>query len=229
MCDSPYSKLLLVFDAVWGRCNCTSCAILLYEYITTLILALHWSPLVECMERVSCGPWTNSAYVCGHYLLLGVRLTLLEAVIGARCSMVSYVILPHAQFCFVFRIHRNVDNGPCIDLRWLNVWNGCRVGPGWTARTFVTIAAWCAIGLTRSCYWCLMQYWAVCNFTSCAILLCEYIATLTILWRVLLWSSLIECMERVTCWSWMNSLYVYSLVCSWPYLKPSMQYARSRM
>ena len=52
-----------------------------------------------------------------------------------------------------------------IDLRWLNVWNGCRVVPGRTGCTFVAIAA-CAIYLTRSCYWRSMEYEAVCNFTS---------------------------------------------------------------
>ena len=36
-----------------------------FEYTTIiLITALHWSLLVECMKRVSCWPWTNSAYVC---------------------------------------------------------------------------------------------------------------------------------------------------------------------
>ena len=47
---------------------------------------------------------------------------------------------------FAFRIHRinvtHVNDGPCIDLRWLNIWNGYRVGPGLTARTFGAIAAY---------------------------------------------------------------------------------------
>ena len=35
------------------------------------------------------------------YLLpRGVRLNLLEGVIGVRCSMGPYVILPYAPFCF---------------------------------------------------------------------------------------------------------------------------------
>ena len=29
-----------------------------------LIMGLHWSSLVECMERVPCWPWMNSTYVC---------------------------------------------------------------------------------------------------------------------------------------------------------------------
>ena len=65
-----------------------------------------------------------------------------------------------------------------IDRRWLNVWNGCRVGPGRTARTLVAVAVWCASGLTRSCYECSIQYGAVCNFSSCAIWLCECTAML---------------------------------------------------
>ena len=110
---------------------------------------------------------------------------------------------------FAFRMHHHGNNPACIDLRWLNVRNGCRVGTGRTARTFVAIAAWCAIDLTRSCYWCLMQYGSVCNFTSCAILLCEY-ATMT-LKMGLHWSLLVECIKRVP---WMNSTYVFSYLLS---------------
>ena len=32
--------------------------------------------------------------------LRSVRFTLLEAVIGVRCGMEPYAILPHAPFCF---------------------------------------------------------------------------------------------------------------------------------
>ena len=97
------------------------------------------------------------------------------------CSMQYGDICNFTSFMrhFSFRIHRKCNNNvwPCIDVRLLNVWNGCRVGPERTARTFVAIAA-CAIDLTRSCYWCSMQYGMVYNFTSYAILLSEYTATL---------------------------------------------------
>ena len=83
------------------------------------------------------------------------------------------------------------------DLRWLNVWNGCRVGTGRTGRTFVAIAAWCVIDVTRNCYWCAMQCGAVCNLPhSCGTLLSEYTATLIMVLRC---PSLVECMARVPC------------------------------
>ena len=55
-----------------------------------------------------------------------------------------------------------IMHGPCVNLRRLNVWNGCL---GQTVRTFVDIAA-CAIDLTRNWYRCSMQYGTVCAVTS---------------------------------------------------------------
>ena len=96
---------------------------------------------------------------------------------------------------FAFRITATLTTGLVLIFVWSNVWNGCRVGPGRTARKFVAIAMWCAIGFTRGCYWCSMQNGAVYNFTSCTILLSEYAATTWIM--ALHWSSLVECMQRV--------------------------------
>ena len=51
-------ELLLVFDAVGPMSPyhviSPSCAILLSEYTTMLITAVHRSSLVECMERNGC-------------------------------------------------------------------------------------------------------------------------------------------------------------------------------
>ena len=134
----------------------------------------------------------------------------------------SYLMLPHTPFCFLNTLQQRyyVINGlPFIDLRLLNACNGCCVGPGQTVRMLTVIAAWCAIdAFTRSCYWCLMQHGATCNFTSSAMLLSKYTVTLMI--PTLHWSSLVECMERVPRWPWTNSAYVCSyccLVCDWPY------------
>ena len=62
--------------------------------------------------------------------------------------------------------HHNFDDGVAlVFVDSLNEWNGWRVCPGRTGRTFVLVAA-CAIDLiARSCYRCLIQYGAVCNFT----------------------------------------------------------------
>ena len=39
-----------------------------------------------------------------------------------------------------------INNGLCIDLRWLNIWYGCHIDTEQTARAFVAIA-------TRVCDW----------------------------------------------------------------------------
>ena len=83
---------------------------------------------------------------------------------------------------FAFRIYRNGNNPACIDLRWLNVWNGCRVGPGRTARTFVAVLLRVRLTLLEAVIGvrCSING-VVCNFTSCAILIFEYTVTTLIL------------------------------------------------
>ena len=69
-----------------------------------LITALHWSSLVDCMKRVSCWPWTNSAYVCVAVCDSEVGVS------GVRCgSTYETVSCNFALICRVaFRIHYNV-------------------------------------------------------------------------------------------------------------------------
>ena len=61
--------------------------------------------------------------------------------------MRSYVISPSCAILLSKQIHYNGDDdcalcddgSALLDLGWLNVWNGCRVGPWQTARTFVLL------------------------------------------------------------------------------------------
>ena len=78
---------------------------------------------------VPCCPWTNSAYVCVAACALE-----LTGVIDDQCSIRSSLR--------AFQIHYNGDDGSaCVDLYSLNVWNGCHVDPGRTARAFALLRA----------------------------------------------------------------------------------------
>ena len=121
-----------------------------------------------------------------------------------------YSILIYALFCFLNTPWH--QQWSCVDLRWLNVWNGCRVGPGQTACTFIAIDVWCVIDFTWSCYCNIGPYVIPPHVLFCFVFLSKY--TLIILWRVLRWSLLVECMERLSCWPWTNSAYVFSYYCA---------------
>ena len=87
-------------------------------------------------------------------LLRDMQLTLLEAVIGVisvRCSM-NGVVCNFTSCAMLLCKYIATSIMTCVDFHCLNVWNGCRVGPGQTGCTFAAIAAWSAIDLTRSCY-----------------------------------------------------------------------------
>ena len=193
-------------------CNFTSYAILLFEYTTImLIMALHWPALVESMDRVSCWPWTNRPYVvciavCLHEF--EVVILLLDAVLGRNLTLIM---------CCPNTLHWRWRL--CVDLRLLNVWNGFRVGHGWTARTFVSLCMYLNEPEVVIDVWDNMHD---CSRTLTLIIcvLSKQCATIMAI-PTLHWSPLVECMERVSCWSWTNSSYVcsYCCVCDWPYSK----------
>ena len=119
-------------------CNINSCAILLCEYTTTLIMASHWPSLVECMERVPCWCWTNSKYVCSYCCVYNWRYSKLIAV---HCS-IDAVVWGHMYVYFIdtalyFPNNHNVNDGLALIFVWLNVWNGCRLYWRWTNRKYV--------------------------------------------------------------------------------------------
>ena len=78
----------------------------------------------------------------------------------------------------------NCDSA-CINLRSWNVWNGCRVGNGWTARTFVSLC----MSLNE------LEVVAMSMMT-------------------LRWSSFVECIEWLSCWPWTYSAYVCIAACA---------------
>ena len=59
----------------------------------------------------------------------------LTRVIGDRCSMRSQ---SHFHALFKYIMYNN-NGSALIFIRWLNVWNGCRVGVGRSARTCVLL------------------------------------------------------------------------------------------
>ena len=121
-----FLKLIAEFDTWYWCLMRGKVAILLSKCITMAMAALRWSWSVECYGTVSCHTWTNRMYVC-VYPWIG------------RCywwSMQYNVSLRAVQ------IHYNGDDGSaCVDFSWLNVWNGYRVGPARTARTFALLRA----------------------------------------------------------------------------------------
>ena len=89
-----------------------------------------------------------------------------------------------------------------INLRWLDVWNRCRIGQ--TGRPFALLRA---LGL--ECV--IIGVWSIMlwgrNLTSSVVQIHHIIMAI----MALHWSSLVECMQRVLCWPWMNSAYVVLL------------------
>ena len=88
---------------------------------------------------------------------LSWKLLLMFDAIGAPtydCGR-NLTLIHHACAVQTIRNNGGVDSA-LIFIRSLNVLNGCHIGRARTGRTFVVIAA-CAIDLTGSCYWCLMQ------------------------------------------------------------------------
>ena len=128
---------------------------------------------MKCMERVLCRPCMNSAYVCIIMHELEWAWSCYWCSMQYVC-MIKVVISP-SSYMWCQKNTLQWQCRLCIDLRALNVWNGCHVGRGRTGRTFVAIAA-CAIVLTRSCYWCLMQQYEtyVILPTSCSIFPSKY-------------------------------------------------------
>ena len=105
---------------------------------TMAMTALRWSSFVECMERVSRWPCTNSAYVC---IALCVWSHLKVLLIGVWHSMRSS-FCPHASFRCPNALQWRW--WLCVDLRLFDVWNGYWVGPKPTARTFLLLLRLCS-------------------------------------------------------------------------------------
>ena len=118
--------MLLVIDAVCGR-NLT------FVYTAMAITAVRWYLLVECMEWVSCLALDEQyvrLYCCVRASIWHVLLVLDE--IWGRNSILMLCCrnaLNNADHCSAW-----------IIVGLMHVWNGCCVGPGRTARTFICSA-----------------------------------------------------------------------------------------
>ena len=112
-----HQVMLLVINAAWGR-NLT----------------------LVCMYTLHRSSFVCWLYVMGVVLALdeqSVRLYCLNLTrtIGDRYSMRSQ---SHFHTLFEYIMYNN-NGSTLIFIRWLNVWNGCRVGAGRSARTFVLL------------------------------------------------------------------------------------------
>ena len=108
--------MLLVINAVWGG-NLT----------LVWIRCINLHSFDECMERVLCWPWTSRPYV--YISWIWHVLLVIDAVWGRNLTCMR---------CSKYIMYNN-NGSALIFIRWLNVWNGCRVGAGWSARTFVLL------------------------------------------------------------------------------------------
>ena len=123
-------EVLLVFDTVWGCSYTLMCYIcMLSKYTKMAITTLRWSTFVGWMY------WLNG-YCIGPgradctFALLRVRLNL-------KVLMVFNAVLFNAILCGNLTLLICWRWQICVDLRLLNVWNGCRVDPKQTVCKFI--------------------------------------------------------------------------------------------
>ena len=192
------SAYVLKFDGVIGvRCNTRavilpSCAILPSEYTTImLITALHWSSLVDCMERVSCRSCTIRSYVCitACEWSNSTVLLVLDAVGPAyQTTSCNFIFMRH----FAFRIqHYNINNGRAP------------IFVGWMYGTGAVLT----LDEQRVRLYCCMR---VIKFDG---VINWFQNTTIMLITALYWSLLVECLKRVSCRPWTNSSYVCTAAC----------------
>ena len=160
-------------------------------------MVLHWFSLVECMEWVPCWPWMNSAYVCSYcYVLFDWPYSKLLLVFNAVCRYMQFHVIRHVAL----RIHRNVNNGLALFfVGWMHEMGTVLALDKQSVRLQLLIDAWCVIDLTQNCFWCSMQCLMLphASFGFSNIPQRQY--------RTLHWSSLVECMEPMSCWPWTKS------------------------
>ena len=110
-----------------------------HKYTSMVMTTLGFVCVEYIMERVSRWPWTNRKYVyiiaCVCAWATSIMVLVFDASQHEVARILTFMHCPN---------NYNGDDGSArlLNLRWLNVWNGCRVGPWRTARTFVFIAAW---------------------------------------------------------------------------------------
>ena len=100
------------------------------------------------------------------------------------------------------------NDSALVFVRWLNAWNGCRVGPKRTESTFVLLC----VHLDLEVLLVFDPVW------GCSLTLMRYICCPNTLqwqwWLCIDLSSLVECIERVLCWPWASRLCVCIAACA---------------
>ena len=80
-------------------------------------------------------------YGTGVVLVLNEKQSVRLYCLNLTCFIGDrYCMRSQSHFHALFKCIMYNNNGSLlIFIRWLNVWNGCRVGAGWLARTFVLL------------------------------------------------------------------------------------------
>ena len=158
VCVCLHWAVLSVDDAIWGR-NFT-----LMRYFA---VRWHWRLCVYlCLQNIFWNEYRiRRKPTASTFALLPAYVNLKVLVIrvwlwGRKASCVMSLSRMHHFAGLQWRSRL------CVDVCFLNVWNGCRVGRARTARAFVLlrVCAW-------RVYWRSMQYDEVILATSYAILL----------------------------------------------------------
>ena len=125
---------------------------------------LHWSSLVECMQRLSCWPWTNSSYVC--IAVCDSELLLMFDTVGPMSPY--HVILPSctmflSKYTNYTPVTINVNNGRAsiFVVGWMYGGTGAVLA---LDKQRVRLYCCCVWAWTWSYYWCFYTVWG-CNFT----------------------------------------------------------------
>ena len=170
---------------------------------TTMVpmTALHWSSFFECMGWVLCWPCTNRSYV---YISWIWHVPLI-------CSMVVTLLS-----CAVQKINFNGNAGFTLIFCCLMYGMDAVLALDKQAVRFIFTYILGFDGVTAA----RLMHYEVAISSSCAILLSKY-TTLAI--PTLRWSSFVECMEWVSCFSWTNRPYVYCRARTWRCYWRSMQ------
>ena len=146
---------------------------------------LCWSSFIECMKWVSCWRALDEQRV---------RLYCLNTCYWWSIQF-EIVTSPPNALQWWWRV--------CVDLRFLNVWNGVVL-----SLDKQTVRLYCCV---RARIWHLLFIFdPLCGRTHLTLTCCPN----TLQWQCMTtwrWSSLVECMERLSFWPWTNSMYVLLL------------------
>ena len=122
-------------------------------------------------------------------------LSLDEQRVRLYCLNWAILLMINAVWGHPYVLFKYTTNGHdgfvCVDLCSLNVWTGCHVGPGLTARTFALLRA-C---LNLKALLLLDAVWS----RNLSLMCCPNTHTTMTMMTAIRWSSFVECMARALC------------------------------